>query len=62
MILELMHQFFFYFSLGDIHQEKVSCETTTFGLVCPGMPCHAQTCLDVPGVPLCSFGALLGKK
>ena len=33
---------FTFFLRGDIHQEKVAFETTTFGWVCPGMLNHAQ--------------------
>ena len=40
---------------GDIHQEEVVFEVITFGCVCPGIPSHAQTCLDLPRVSLGNF-------
>ena len=48
----------FDFLHGNIHQEKVVCEATTFGWVWPGMPIHTQTCLDSPGVPLGGLGGI----
>ena len=41
-----------------MNQEKIACEATTLGWVCPGMPGHAQTYLDPLGVPLGSLGGM----
>ena len=46
---------FFDFLHGYIRQGKVACETTVFGWVYLGMPSNAQTCLDLPGLPVGSL-------
>lgn len=46
---------FFDFLHGYILQGKVACETTVFGWVYLGMPSNAQTCLDLPGLPVGSL-------
>ena len=43
------------FSHGNVYQGKVASETTNFSWVCLDMPSHAQTCLDLLGVPLGSL-------
>ena len=47
---------------GDIHQEKVVCEDTTFGWVSPGISSHVKTCLDLRGDPLGSLGGITSWK
>ena len=31
----------------DIYEGSITFEITDFGLVCPGMPSHTQTCLNL---------------
>ena len=49
---------FFNILHGDIHQEKVACETATFCYVCPDMPRHGQTCLNLLGITLGRPGSI----
>ena len=51
--LEGMHQY---------HFLDCSSVTTAFGLVCPGLPSHSQTCLDLLQVPLLHLGPWLDQK
>ena len=39
----------------DLHHEKVTSEATHFYWVCPGMPSHAQTWLDLPKKCISSY-------
>ena len=48
--------------MHECHFLDGSSVTTAFGLVCPGLPSHLQTCLDLLRVPLLDLGLWLDQK